>query len=131
MIDHDVVVFLPVATVKKMKEDGLKSFNVNMIKDKKYDFLVLPSEKKRVFLDTDYSKLLEAYNEPVTVIRDYTLGRLTLDDIEQICQQKENLQNNTSTKLSELYAEEAIDAEQLAEKWKRIIQADQEENLDG
>ena len=57
MIDHDVVVFLPVEEVKKMKEDGLKSFNIKMLKEKLYNIIEIPSEKKRVFLDSDYSVL--------------------------------------------------------------------------
>ena len=57
MIDHDAVVFLPVEEVKKMKEDGLKSFNIKMLKEKLYNIIEIPSEKKRVFLDSDYSVL--------------------------------------------------------------------------
>ncbi|MBO7078451.1 MAG: hypothetical protein J6W64_01415 [Bacilli bacterium] len=59
MIDHDVVVFLPVEEVEKMKNDGHKSFNIKMLDEKVYNILVFDSVKKRVFLDTDYSKLLE------------------------------------------------------------------------
>ena len=63
MIDHDVVVFLPVEEVKKMKEDGCKSFNIKMLEEKVYNILVLPSVKKRVFLDTDYRPLLTLFKE--------------------------------------------------------------------
>lgn len=59
MIDHDVVVFLPVEEVAKMKKDGHKSFNIKMLDEKMYNIIVFDSVKKRVFLDTDYSKLLE------------------------------------------------------------------------
>lgn len=57
MIDHGVEIYLPIETVKKMKADGLKSFNVKYIGDDKYRFFVFSSIKKRVFLDSDYSLL--------------------------------------------------------------------------
>lgn len=59
MIDHDVVVYLPISTVTKMKDDGRKSFNVKMLEEKTYNIKVMPSVKKRVFLDTDYSSLTQ------------------------------------------------------------------------
>lgn len=69
MIDHDTVVFLPVAEVKKMKEDGLKSFNIKMLAKNTeplpYNIITIPSVKKRVFMDSDYSVLLD-YKENLT-----------------------------------------------------------------
>ena len=61
MIDKDYVVYLPIAFIKYLKENNYKSFNVKMINDETLNdkFLVLPSTKKRVFMDTDYSPLLE------------------------------------------------------------------------
>lgn len=58
MIDHDKVVFLPIATVKKMKEDGCKSFNIKMLSENRYNIIDIPSVKKRIFMDSDYSCLL-------------------------------------------------------------------------
>ena len=55
MLDHDKVVYLPVSSVTKMMEDGKKSFNVKMLEDKSYNIYEIPSVKKRVFLDSDYS----------------------------------------------------------------------------
>ena len=57
MIDHDKVVYLPVSSVTKMMEDGKKSFNIKMLEDKSYNIIEIPSVKKRVFLDSDYSIL--------------------------------------------------------------------------
>jgi hypothetical protein len=59
MIDHDVVVYLPTSTVTEMKANGEKSFNIKMLKDKLYNIIEIPSEKKRVFLDSDYSILAD------------------------------------------------------------------------
>lgn len=57
MIDHDIVVYLPISTITKMKEDGKKSFNIKMLNDDTYKVYIIPSQKKRVFLDSDYSIL--------------------------------------------------------------------------
>lgn len=61
MIDHDKVVFLPIATVKKMKEDGCKSFNIKMLSENKYDIIDIPSTKKRVYMNSDYSIILTQF----------------------------------------------------------------------
>lgn len=58
MIDHDKVIYLPVSSVTKMMEDGKKSFNIKMLEDKLYNIIEIPSVKKRVFLDSDYSVLV-------------------------------------------------------------------------
>lgn len=57
MIDHDIVVYLPVKTVKQMKLDGKKSFNIKDLNSSKYRIIVIPSKKKRVYMDSDYSIL--------------------------------------------------------------------------
>lgn len=61
MIDHDTVVYLPIKTVKQMKENGLKSFNIKLLSNNpdNYKIIVIPSVKKRVFLDSNYSVLLD------------------------------------------------------------------------
>lgn len=61
MIDKDYVVYLPISFIKYLKENEYKSFNIKMIQDETLNdkFLVLPSTKKRVFMDTDYSVLLD------------------------------------------------------------------------
>ena len=57
MIEHDVIVYIPISSIKKMKEDGKKSFNIKMLKENIYRIIEIPSVKKRVFLDADYSVL--------------------------------------------------------------------------
>lgn len=57
MIDHDVVLYVPIATFTKLIQDGKKSFNIKMLEDQTYPHVVIPSEKRRVFLDSDYSCL--------------------------------------------------------------------------
>lgn len=55
---HDTVVYVPLQTFVKLKEDNKKSFNIKYVDSKEYECLVIPSVKKRVFLDSDYSVLL-------------------------------------------------------------------------
>lgn len=57
MIDYDKVIYLPVSAISKMMADGKKSFNIKMLDDKSYNIYEIPSVKKRVFLDSDYSVL--------------------------------------------------------------------------
>lgn len=59
MIDHDVVVYVPIKTVTAMKADGKKSFNIKDLAHDTYRTITVPSKKKRVFLDSDYSILQE------------------------------------------------------------------------
>lgn len=57
--DHDKVVFVPINTITQLKEEGKKSVHVNMIKDNKYKIIDIPSVKKRTFLDSDYTVLID------------------------------------------------------------------------
>jgi hypothetical protein len=41
-----------------MKNNGEKSFNIKMLTDKSYNIIEIPSEKKRVYLDSDYTVLM-------------------------------------------------------------------------
>jgi len=56
-IEHDRVLYIPISSITKMKEDGKKSINVKMADEKLYNIIEIPSTKKRVFLDSDYSIL--------------------------------------------------------------------------
>ena len=56
-IDHKKVVYVPISTFVKLKEDGKKSFNVKMIGDSEYFSLKIPGKEKRLFIDSDYSVL--------------------------------------------------------------------------
>lgn len=52
------ILYIPISTFTKIKEEGLKSFNVKMIGNEAYPSVVIPSVKKKVFYDSDYSVLL-------------------------------------------------------------------------
>ena len=63
-ISHDKVVYVPISTITKMKEDNKKSVNIKDLNDGTYRIIEIPSTKKRVFLDSDYSVLFDlAENE--------------------------------------------------------------------
>ena len=55
--DHDVVTYTPIAEVKKMLEDGVKSINIKYLKTGEYKMYNIPSEKLRTFMRSDYSIL--------------------------------------------------------------------------
>lgn len=57
MIKHDTVVYLPTKTIQQMKADNKKSFNIKDLQKDTYRIITIPSIKKRVFLDSDYSVL--------------------------------------------------------------------------
>lgn len=57
--DHSAVLYVPLSTIAKMKSDGKKSVNIKKIDEEGYDYLRIPSTQKRVFLDSDYSVLLD------------------------------------------------------------------------
>jgi len=57
-VKHDKVVYVPIATFEKLKADGKKSVNVKMVGNDDYRIITIPSVKKRVFLDSDYSVLM-------------------------------------------------------------------------
>lgn len=56
-VDLDKIAWVPIKEIQKMKQDNKKSIHVNMLNSQEYNLLDLPSIKKRVFLDTDYTKL--------------------------------------------------------------------------
>ena len=55
--NFDRVLYVPIKTISKMKEDGLKSVNINKIDSSDYRFYNIPSRKLRVFMKSDYSIL--------------------------------------------------------------------------
>lgn len=57
-VKHDKVVYVPIATFEKLKSDGKKSVNIKMVGKDEYRIITIPSVKKRVFLDSDYSILM-------------------------------------------------------------------------
>lgn len=57
--DHQRIIYVPVLTIDKMKKDGKKSVNIRTIDNDGYEYVNIPSVQKRVFLDSDYSVLLD------------------------------------------------------------------------
>ena len=55
--ERDTVLYVPLRTIEKMKNDGKKSVNVRTIETEDYEYINIPSKKKRVFMDSDYSVL--------------------------------------------------------------------------
>ena len=58
-VKHDTVLYVPISTITKMKADGLKSVNVRTIFNSEYKFYNIPSQKLRVYMESDYSCLLK------------------------------------------------------------------------
>ena len=56
--DKDCVLWLPITTLESEYNKGKKSINFKIYEDTSSGALLLPSIKKRVFLDTDYSPLI-------------------------------------------------------------------------
>ena len=57
--DHNKVLYVPIQTIIYLADDGKKSVNIKDIDSEKYVMYDLPSEIKRTFLTTDYSRLME------------------------------------------------------------------------
>ena len=55
LYDKDKVYYVPTKTITQMKNDGEKSIGLRHIE--KYNIIEIPSVKKRVFMDSDYSIL--------------------------------------------------------------------------
>lgn len=60
-VEKDAVLWVPIESFEQMKVDGLKSVNVLTTDREKYNIFTIPSIKKRVFMDSDYSKLFELW----------------------------------------------------------------------
>lgn len=56
--DHDRVIYVPINTITQLKNDDKKSVNIRKIEDEGYKIINIPSTKRRVYLDSDYSVLL-------------------------------------------------------------------------
>lgn len=61
--EKDLVVWVSVEDMEKMFLAGEKSIGIRMLENKSYNIIVLPSVKKRVFLETDYTYLLKLIEE--------------------------------------------------------------------
>lgn len=56
--EKDLVVYIPIRTLEKIKNEDKKSFNIKMLEDENYECFSIPGKKLRTFIDTDYSKLV-------------------------------------------------------------------------
>ena len=56
--DKDIVMYVPVNTIKQLLNDGKKSVNCTKILEEGYRAIIIPSEKKRTYMDSDYSVLM-------------------------------------------------------------------------
>lgn len=56
--EKDKVMWISITEMEKMVKDGKKSIGIKMLTDKSYNIIEIPSEKKRVYLDSDYTVLM-------------------------------------------------------------------------
>ena len=56
--EKDKVMWISITEMEKMIKDGKKSIGIKMLTDKSYNIIEIPSEKKRVYLDSDYTVLM-------------------------------------------------------------------------
>ena len=61
-IDHDKVLWVPIDTFEKLRKEDKKSVNVKMDYEE-YNIIEIPSQKRRVFLDSDYSILFMEWDK--------------------------------------------------------------------
>ena len=57
LYEKDIVMYVPISTITEMKEDGKKSVGLKAIEDG-YNIIIIPSEKLRTFMQSDYSILM-------------------------------------------------------------------------
>lgn len=57
LYEKDVVMYIPIKTITQLKNEGQKSVGIRHLDN--YNVKILPSIKKRVFMDTDYSVLCD------------------------------------------------------------------------
>lgn len=55
--EKDKVIWVSVQEMEKMVNDGKKSISLKMLDEKLYNIIEIPSVKKRVFLESDYTIL--------------------------------------------------------------------------
>lgn len=56
LYDKDKVLYVPISTITQMKKDGKKSVGLKAIEEG-YNIIEIPSKKKRVYMDSDYTCL--------------------------------------------------------------------------
>ena len=55
LYEKDKVFYIPTSTLSQLKSDGEKSIGLRHVD--KYNMIEIPSTKRRVFMDSDYSVL--------------------------------------------------------------------------
>ena len=55
--EKDKVMWISITEMEKMVKDGKKSIGIKMLEEKSYNIIEIPSVKKRVYLDSDYTIL--------------------------------------------------------------------------
>lgn len=61
--EKDIIIWVDIAVAEKIFNDGNKSIQLKMLTDEKYDLKKIPAVKKRVYLDADYTFLVNLYKE--------------------------------------------------------------------
>lgn len=56
LYEKDELYYIPISTITKMKEDGKKSVGIKAVEEG-YNIYVIPGNKKRIFIEGDYSCL--------------------------------------------------------------------------
>lgn len=56
--EKDIVMWIGIKEMEKMVKDGKKSIGIKMLEDTLYNIMIIPSEKKRIYLESDYTSLL-------------------------------------------------------------------------
>lgn len=56
LYEKDVLYYIPVSTITRMKEEGKKSVGLKAVEEG-YNIYLVPGKKKRVFIESDYSFL--------------------------------------------------------------------------
>lgn len=57
--EKDRVVYVPISSVTRMLKDGKKSIGLRSLDNGEYEYQEIPSIKKRTFMTSDYSVLLQ------------------------------------------------------------------------
>ena len=59
--EKNKILWADIKTIEKIYNDGNKSIQLKMLTDKTYDLKEIPSIKKRVYLEADYSYIVDLY----------------------------------------------------------------------
>lgn len=62
-VKHKKVVYVPIETFIKLREDNKKSFNIKMLNSNEYDYIVIDSETKRVYPKLDFNNFVKEIEE--------------------------------------------------------------------